>query len=271
MARRIRSYRSSSYGRERALQHIQEARELTQRLGGADQDVKRWFFGLPSAQLHPILEDYQRRYGASAREYADETMDKWRSGRVQMGGMVASRLFDMLPQHMPLTTKYSISAKLWHHCGPSSHEVLRAEPGVSPYELVARARVHFEKTVAAYTIPRQLSDQFQWLAGGDVSVQQQLLNHHMAQERDFVLEALPAKLDKLLATLRRHGDVIKAAHEIIEIGKHKFEIRIGQPTLPASGTKAPTAQSAALSSRIALWVWILVGIAVIRLLLQLHL
>ena len=54
---------------------------------------------------------------APAREYAANTIPKWRTGRVQMGGMIAERLFNLLPPRMPLAVKYKLVEGLWHHVG----------------------------------------------------------------------------------------------------------------------------------------------------------
>ncbi len=80
-------YRSGSYGRTRALAHIAAANRLTAELGGMDQGVKSYFLNLPPVELAAILDDYQRAYGSQAREYATDTIPKWRTGRVRMSGM----------------------------------------------------------------------------------------------------------------------------------------------------------------------------------------
>ena len=81
-------------------------------LGGADQTVKKYFFGLSTTELNNVLTQYGRRYGDSAESYARQTLSRWKSGRVQMSGMVAERLYSFLPQRMPLTTKYDIAEEL---------------------------------------------------------------------------------------------------------------------------------------------------------------
>ena len=111
-------------GRDRALQHIAEAREFSREVGGADEDVKKYFFSLPSNQLRPILDEYEKKYGRKAREYAEEVgLSGWRSGRVTMSGMVKKRLFNLLPPRMPLLAKYSLVENLWNHYGPRSKKI----------------------------------------------------------------------------------------------------------------------------------------------------
>ena len=103
-----RGYSSRNYGAERAAQHIEEARVLSRELGGTDQDVKRYFFSLPPSTLSHVLNLYERQHGSSARQYAQATMGAWSSGRRQMSGMIASRLYNLLPPIMPLEDKYKL-------------------------------------------------------------------------------------------------------------------------------------------------------------------
>jgi hypothetical protein len=107
------------------LEHIAAAKRLSAELGGMDQGVKAYFFSLSPLELSAILDDYQQAFGRQAREYTADTIPKWRSGRVQMSGMVAERLFNLLPPHMPLPTKYKLVEGLWHHVGPSSKHRIR--------------------------------------------------------------------------------------------------------------------------------------------------
>src|ERR1700736_6004601 len=89
--------RSRSYGRERALEHIAAGERLSAELGGMDKGVKDYFFNLSPEDLSTLLDDYQSKYGSKAREYAAKTIRNWSSGRVKMSGMVAARLFNLLP------------------------------------------------------------------------------------------------------------------------------------------------------------------------------
>src|SRR5687767_12306685 len=102
-------YRSSRYvdpGIERARQHIAEAQALSAELGGTDEDVKQYFFTLSPEKLSLVLDAYQRKHGLERRVYAEQTLPRWRSGRVHMSGMVASRLYSLLPPLMPLEAKF---------------------------------------------------------------------------------------------------------------------------------------------------------------------
>jgi hypothetical protein len=80
----------------------------------------RYFFALPETDLRIILDLYENQRGRAAREYAEKTIDRWRSRSVTMSGMVASRLFKLLPPLMPLQSKYELITNLWNRLGPSS-------------------------------------------------------------------------------------------------------------------------------------------------------
>ena len=112
MPRRYYSYRSSRRNADAARGHIAEARRLSAELGGADKDVKAYFFSLSPTALAPILKDYESRYGTSARQYAQSALPQWRNGRRQMSGLVAERLVDLLPPRMPLVEKYKLRREL---------------------------------------------------------------------------------------------------------------------------------------------------------------
>jgi hypothetical protein len=99
-------------GHEFARAHIEAGRRLTNELGGTDQDVKKYFFGLHKTDIEIILDLYEHQYGSQARAYASSTIEKWKSGKVQMGGQTASRLFNLLPPLMPLQKKYELITNL---------------------------------------------------------------------------------------------------------------------------------------------------------------
>ena len=109
-----------SIGHQKALEHIHEARVLTQELGGTDTDVKEYFFNLSTDQLKVVFDRYESENGKRAREYSETTYKKWASGKVHMSGLVAERLFGILPTTMPLEAKYKLTKSLWYHVGPSS-------------------------------------------------------------------------------------------------------------------------------------------------------
>jgi hypothetical protein len=138
------------------LEHIAAAKRLTAELGGMDQGVKAYFFTLPPSELAAVLDDYESAYGSPARKWAAKTMPKWRTGRVQMGGMVAERLFNLLPPRMPLAVKYKLVEGLWCQVGPSSKYRLRVGLDADVAQVVEFARSKITEFVVKYKIPADL-------------------------------------------------------------------------------------------------------------------
>ena len=217
----------ASIGQEIAAQHKREAAELSRELGGTDSDVKRYFFSLSHSALSDLLDEYENRYGSSARQYAEITIPKWQSGERTMSGMVASRLFDLLPPRMPLAEKYKLTEGLWKHYGPSSKKRLRVGLEADPNAVCDAIRSHLDEVVVGYKIPEQLEARFNWLSAGDVAVKQQLLNHLRSQERALVAEGARLQLPVLTEHLRSDTEGLTSrAAQMLRIGKHEIELLI---------------------------------------------
>ena len=224
---RFKGYHPRYRGSERARRHIREAEEFTRELGGTDKDVKQYFFSLSSEQLEDIFAVYGRQYGWKARQYAEETIDKWRSGRVQMSGMVAKRLFNLLPPRMPLVEKYKLTEKLWHHVGPSSRKILKIGLDARVDDVIVAVRHHIEQVVTYYTVPETMEKRFEWLSAGDVRVKQTLLNYLRQRERELVVEGVRQQLPVMFKHL--HMDEDGHTHriaQILKVGKHELELSL---------------------------------------------
>nr|BDD45655.1 hypothetical protein 3 [Desulfobacterales bacterium] len=224
--RRRYSRRSSNIGLERALQHIHEAEELSKELGGTDKDVKDYFFSLSGAKLSRILDIYGNKYGESAREYAQKTIPAWRSGRTKMSGMVAGRLFGLLPPIMPLSKKHELIETLWKKHGPRSSKRIRFGPESDEKETFERARSYLVERIASYRIPEPLEARFDWLSAGDVQVKQDLLNYFLEQEKRLVVEGLKRQVPVLLHHIKTKGEHTKRISHKIRIGKHALELLV---------------------------------------------
>ena len=228
------SYRtrySRSAGHRRALEHIREAQQLTRELGGSDQDVKKYFFSIPPKQLLEIFDEYENQFGIKAREYAEETLPKWRDGQVQMSGMVASRLFRLLPPRMPLAAKYKLTENLWRHTGPKSHKIFRIGLDAEVEDVVTAIHDHIERVVLDYNIPETLERRFEWLSAGDIHVKQRLLNYVRQMEKDLVTDGARKQIPIMLEHLRgSEGRYTHRLAQVFEIGKHKLEILVDEVT-----------------------------------------
>jgi hypothetical protein len=211
-------------GLDRARQHIEEARQLSVDLGGTDEDVKDYFFSLDPHELHPIMQEYGRRFGSKACEYAQQTFPAWRSRRRKMSGLVASRLFKLLPAFMPIQQKYALVKSLWEKKCPGSTKTFWVGSRASTEELRGTARDYLQKVVTDYSIPEEISRRFEWLAGQDVQLQQSLYNYFLQLHREVVTSAADERLPQFLARLRSLDDISGQLRQTIEIGNHRLEI-----------------------------------------------
>lgn len=255
---------SSDIGRERARQHIEEAHQLSSELGGTDSDVKQYFFSLPEAELNAILGAYGQRHGASARQYAKETLPQWRSGRVHMSGMVATRLFRLLPPRMPLSEKYRLTENLWRHVGPASRKRLRIGLDANINDAIAVIEGHIREVVLAYKIPSALESRFEWISAGDVQLKQKLLNHLQNMEKSLVIEGareqLPVMIDHLRGEAGQHTHRIA---QILKIGKHELDVVIdrtisGAHLEESTGTSKITDSISSINFALVFWL-LLIG------------
>lgn len=261
--RRQNSFKQSrNYGAERAREHVAAARRLTLELGGADKQVKEWFFNLPQSELARILTDYGKEFGEPAREYAEQTFPKWKSGQVQMGGMVAERLFNLLPPIMPFSMKYSLTEGLWHHFGPSSNRTIWIGLDADITNVREAARAHFAEKASAFRIPSSMETRFNWISADDVGVKQDLLNHLRDMEKKLVSDALTIELPVLFQHLNDDdAGHTKQISRVLKVGKHEFRIIVDKRATGIQET-APRSSSENYS-----WVWWVIGAGVLLFLL----
>lgn len=219
-----RRYYSSkrNYGFEQALRHIEEAQVFTKEIGGVDKDVKDYFLSLDRSQLSSILIEYKKHFGFKAYDYAIETMPKWKSGSVKMSGMVAKRLFGLLPYHMPLNKKYELVKSLWDFCGSKTNLTLYVGSDVAPETLSLRIDEHLEKNLKEHTIKEEITNRFSWLSCKDVQVKEELLNYYQKLENDILAVGLTQRIPVLIDNLSKNQN--SSFHQSTSFGKHTISI-----------------------------------------------
>ncbi|MCY4453813.1 MAG: hypothetical protein OXC01_17870 [Immundisolibacterales bacterium] len=234
--------------------------------------MKRYFFSLSSNHLKVILDAYEKAYGIKAREYAEETLPRWRTGSVQMSGMVASRLFNLLPPRMPIAEKYKLTQSLWKHVGPRSRMRLRVGLDAEVENVVSKVYEHIEEVVTKYSIPDNLERRFNWLSAGDVRIKQDLLNHVQQAEKSLVVEGARKQLPVMLHHIRgSEGQHTHRLAQVLKIGNHELEVLVDQT---AAGVQLEDAAEVSRkrpgvnSSRHGFgWIWWFVALAVVLFLL----
>jgi hypothetical protein len=225
-----RYYRGRAYvataGQKAARRHIEEGREFEKEMGGTVSDVKRYFFGLGDAELDEIFSTYGRHYGASAESYARQVFTKWRSGSTKMSGVVAKRLFAFLPRRMPSAIKLELAGNVWRHFGSGSTHYFTVGPSADASLVMSKIYDTLNSAIQDYNIPQNVKSRFDWLAAGDVSVKEQLLNYFKQMDKKVATESLQAQLPILQAQMRDHSNHTGSVNTKIKIHKHSVEIWI---------------------------------------------
>lgn len=221
-----RSYRSSYDGNEAARRHVREAEEFSREIGGTDTDVKAYFFSLPQGELSTLLTEYGQLYGRDAEDYARQTFSAWKSGGRRMSGLVAKRLFSLLPKRMPFSLKYELAGNIWRHFGPSSSHAFVVGVDTPVEDIAATVAQTLDANVSSYGIPPNVAARFDWLADGDVKVKEQLLNYFRQQEKALALEKVRLELPILQNQMRNHASVTGLVRAVLQVHKHQVAVRV---------------------------------------------
>ncbi len=257
---RRNSYRNRSIHLERALEHIREAETLSKELGGTDKDVKEYFFSLSSNHLKVVLDKYENEYGKQARDYAEKTFSKWKSRKVHMSGMIAERLFNLLPPSMPIESKFKLTESLWNHVAPSSRKTYYVGLDVDLEEISQKVKNHLAKVVTYHEIPSAMRSRFNWLSQGDIEIKQKLLNYFQQQQKELLSSALSTQLPVLLNHLRSgKGDLTNYTAQILKVGKHEVRVEINKRVNGISETAPKKLQQKSVNS----WIWLVTGIIIL--------
>lgn len=224
MGSQRRYYRGNSYDRERAERHVLEAKQFSEEMGGTDEDVKKYFFSLPWNELNIILKEYGRQYGASPEEYARDTFDSWRTGRRRMSGLVAKRLFALLPPRMPLEKKYELADNIWRNFAPQTEHNYKIGRNANIDILAGIISNKLNDTVSAFNIPINIKNRFAWLSAGDIRVEEQLLNHFRQQLKSLAVQKIILEVPVLQQQINESPEYTGLAKTKIIINKNEVSI-----------------------------------------------
>ena len=223
-----RRYRYSrrQYASSRANNHIEQARAFSEEVGHADEEVKQAFFSLSGSDLDHLLEEYGDLHGEAAREYARDTIPKWRARTVTMSGMVAQRLFTLLPPFMHAEQKYRLVEAIWKRYGARSRKYVYLGPNCDPEAVVADIDAYFDRLDVLHLIPETLKRRFDWLSENDAAAKEQLLNHFMHQQRRAAVLSAGLNIPLMLSSMQTdsEGHIRKLNHTVF-VGNHHVEIK----------------------------------------------
>ncbi len=213
MGRHYRNrYRSS---RDWSAYHASKHSELRRRYGGIIAEVQTEFLAFRGRQLVGLLDEYERRHGASARCYAEDTLKKWRSRSVQMSGQTAERLLDLVPPFLSPDRRFDLVTKLRAHYLRPAREQVRCdldnweqEVGAAVERVVGKSR--------ALGFPADVMEGATWLASEDAKAAQELLaraEEIEARNRVAYLQAEFQRLRHMVSLLDARASA-SVSHEI---------------------------------------------------------
>jgi hypothetical protein len=178
--------------------------------------------------LDPILIEYGNRYGKLAEDYARETFGRWRSGARKMSGLVAKRLFSLLPERMPERKKYELAENIWLHFGPSSHTSYTIGPETQIEEVLQTVVDKLDQVVQQYDIPQNIKNRFAWLSAGDIQVEEQLLNHMRQLQKSLVIQKISDEIPLLQHQIKEHSEITVSAKSDVQVHKHIISITLNK-------------------------------------------
>lgn len=225
-----KSYRSSA-GSEAARRHIQEAQEFSKEIGGTDSDVKAYFFQLSSEELNLVLAEYGRTYGSDAEGYARSAMSKWRAGTTKMSGMVAKRLFGLLPPRMPESKKYELAENIWLHFGPATNHSFVVGVTANAEDIASLVAEKLDHAVVNYGLPESVVSRFTWLASGDMAIKEKLLNHFRQLQKQLVIDRVSLEIPVLQRQVREHPNTTGLARASLQVHKHTVDVVVDKNLL----------------------------------------
>jgi len=254
--RRRGQYGWRDYGRTAARRHISQAHSFSSAIGGTDRDVKDYFFGLSGGELEKIFQAYGNAFGQPAEVYARKIFHSWKTGSTQMSGMVAERLFNLLPSKMPISAKLELAGNIWAHYSPKSSHRFTVGP-LTDIEVIMKAvRDRVESAIQSYNIPDEVRNRFEWLSAGDVQVKEQILNHFREAERNLALTTLSEQMPILQRQMKEQGQQTTSLRTKMSIYRHEIEVSIDR-RLGGGFHEGPPRHSGSSGSG---WAWLVMGV-----------
>lgn len=209
-------------GSAAAWRHVQERKTLEHRLGEALEDVTAFFYALSGARKRAFFDQYERKYGWKARQYAEKTFGSWQSGAVQMSGQTAGRLFELIPPLMSAAERQELIKRLWERSSPTSNTVVVVKRDATLSSIEREVESRLMNALGPHSIPSGLRRAYSWLHGDEAHVVEQLLNGLLQAERQQVAAELGAVLRELGPLLfpPDDSDLVHEVRHQRRIGKH---------------------------------------------------
>lgn len=190
--RRNRRWNNKSWGEI----HEAERRRVSETYGGIDADVREMFFNLPQKTFDIALIEYRKRHGQPAKDYAKKVYIKWKSGEVQMSGLVSERFLAIIPQFLDFGTKYNLLEKLCR-CRVGSRVKVQIPSDMTAVEAMETAldAIH---TARSTILPDVIVTRLAWISDNDGILSVALLRDVFKNEYGVIVSSLQVELERLI-------------------------------------------------------------------------
>lgn len=209
-----------------AKRHIDEAKQFSEEIGGTDQDVKDYFFSLNKNDLEVIFTEYGNKYGSEKEDYARNTFERWRRGQRIMSGLVANRIFSIIPAHMPLEMKYKLAENLWIHFGPQSVKKYQVGIDTDIQSIIETITSDLDEVIINYNLPDNLKKRFEWLSSNDIDIKQKLLNFFRQETKKLAIQKASLEIPIFQEKFKSNPLEMKHAKIVLDINKISIAIII---------------------------------------------
>jgi hypothetical protein len=188
-----------------------------------------------------------------------------------MSGLVASRLFNLLPPLMPLEAKFDLVDSLWRHVSPSRKRLIVAGRSTPIDQITEAVILEVRGLSTNWEIPTTMKNRFNWLAQQDSETYENLLQHIKEVERlqgeKILQEQIPVLKNKF--DMELSDTASRMSYEIV-VGRQTVELRllegaqsisVGAWSPPYKVTKPNNVST--LESGIPLWLWVVGLVAIV--------
>lgn len=148
------------------------------------QDLKTYFFTMPSTTLEKLLLDYKEKYGEKAYSYALYAYPKWRAGYTKMSDQTLLRIVETLPYFLSENERLSLLEKLFSYfVQKTSPQHIYESATWDDYETILDDIYHnIYHQYATYYKPidfqQEILDLATWLTNDDMEVAKKILSQY---------------------------------------------------------------------------------------------
>jgi len=184
--------------------------ELEKKFAPIVEDLKDFFFSMPTTPLNSMLKAYGEEYGEKAYNYACDTYSLWKTGSRQISSQTLLRLVKTLPVYLTEKQRITLLDKLLEFHNPFQIQYDYISTTWEKYnedifKLQQKIRNEVPSQFKVSQIPPAIADEIQWVFDNDMLLAQRIYNEYLYKK--YMLNAATAIKD--LSIFRNTCDEMK--------------------------------------------------------------